>query len=595
VLDELRIAGLGVIDEAVLPLDPGLTVLTGETGAGKTMLVTALLLLFGSRADATRVRAGAAQASVDGRILLGPDTVTAQRVADAGGAVDDDGSLQLRRLVAATGRSRAFIGGAPAPVTVLAELAERLVVVHGQADQLRLIRPAQQRAALDQFAGIDTSGYAASFQTWRLAAERLADRSARARELRLEAEMLTHGLAEITAAEPLPGEDVELASEANRLAHIDSLRLAARAAHDAVLGDPDDPATDAVDVAVLLGRARRAVAQVAGADPQLDEIGQRLDDLAAAANDIGAELASYRDHLDADPNRLAGIEARRSVLAGLTRRYGPDLDAVLEWAKSAEARLSELDVSDEALARLADDRDQAERRTATLATALSKKRTAAAKRLAAAVTVELAGLAMASASIVIEVSQRAPVAGTPTLTVDAGPAAANESGVDDVEIRLQSHPDSPAVALGRGASGGELSRVMLAIEVCLADTDPVATMVFDEVDAGVGGRAAVELGARLARLSRAHQVIVVTHLAQVAAFADRHIVVDKPGAQHGVTRSDVRTVEGEDRIAELARMLAGSDSPAAREHAAELLASAARDHARPTVEKAAKRRDQGRR
>ena len=581
VLEELRIRGLGVIDDAVLPLAPGLTVVTGETGAGKTMVVTGLLLLFGERADSARVRSGADSASVDGRLLVGIHSPVAARVADAGGEVDDDGTLVLRRSVSASGRSRAYVGGAPAPVGVLGELAERLVAVHGQADQQRLTRPAEQRGALDRYAGIDLTDYAAAFAHWRDAAARLADRITRAREMQREADLLAHGIAEIDAAGPQPGEDVELALVATRLAHADALRLAARTAHDALLGDPDDPVADAADVSSLLGQATRALAQQAGDDPELDALGHRLAELSAAAADVGAELAAYGERLDADPERLAQAEARRAVLTGLTRKFGDDIDAVLAWAEAARQRLVDLDVSDEALDALRGERDRAAKQAATLASEISMRRTQAAAKLGQAITDELTGLAMPSAEVTVEVHRRPAVAGAPRLELEGTEVGATTDGVDEVELLLRPHRDAPALPLQRGASGGELSRVMLAVEVCLADTDPVPTMVFDEVDAGVGGRAAVEVGRRLARLARDHQVLVVTHLPQVAAYADQHVVVDKPqdNAAGGVTRSDVRVVEGDQRVAELARMLAGRDSGTAREHAAELLSAASDEFA----------------
>ncbi len=567
-LEELRIGGLGVIDEAVLPLGPGLTVLTGETGVGKTMLVTALLLLFGGRADAARIRTGAPQATVDGLIRLPADRLAEQRVRDAGGEVDD-GLLTLRRQVSAAGRSRAFVGGAPAPVGVLAELAQRLVVVHGQADQQRLARPAQQRAALDRYAGLAAADYAAAFQRWRTAEERFAQRTAQARELRREADVLSRGIAEIRAAAPQPDEDRELARVARRLADVDSLRTAVRAAHDALLGDPDDPAGDTPDVGRLVGTARRALGQVQDAD--LDALTARLDELARLVADIGADLADYRDALDADPERLAQIEQRRSVLGALTRRYGDDIAAVLAWADESEQRLLDLDVSDEALAALAADRDRTRRDAASAAAQLTTGRREGAVRLSDAITAELSGLAMGSARLEIAVRPRPVVTGQPVLDVDGIACGAGPDGVDEIEFLLRAHSDAPPVALGRGASGGELSRVMLAVEVCLAGTDPVPTMVFDEVDAGVGGRAAVEVGRRLARLAEDHQVIVVTHLAQVAAFAAHHLVVDR--ATETATATEVREVSGSDRERELARMLAGSDSETARQHAAELIAS----------------------
>ncbi|MDT4944804.1 MAG: repair protein RecN [Pseudonocardiales bacterium] len=584
-LEELRIRGIGVIDDAVLPLGPGLTAVTGETGAGKTMVVTGLLLLFGGRADSARVRTGAEQASVDGRLEIS-DPVVAARVRDAGGDMDDDRGLVLRRVVSAAGRSRAYVGGAPAPVAVLGELAERLLTVHGQSDQLRLTRRSEQIAALDRFGDIDAAPYAEAYTRWRGASGRLAERTARAGELRREADLLSHGLAEIEAADPQPAEDAELTALATRLAHADALRLAAHAGHDTLVGDNDDLGGDVADVASLLAAAHRALGQQAGADPELDELTRRLDELAALVTELGADLGAYTDRLDADPARLAEIEARRAVLGGLVRKYGDgrgDVESVLAWAGQARDRLGDLDVSDEAIALLTEERDAAAAGAARLARELTSARASAAAKLADAVTTELAGLAMADAALYIEVRPR-PTGGSAHPLPAAGGGAGGEvgagpDGCDDVEFLLQPHPQSPALPLGRGASGGELSRVMLALEVCLAGSDPVPTMVFDEVDAGVGGRAAVEVGRRLAQLARNRQVIVVTHLPQVAAYADRQIVVDKPSdtAHNSVTASDVRIVTDDDRIAELARMLAGSDSAAARKHATELLATAA-DH-----------------
>jgi DNA repair protein RecN (Recombination protein N) len=581
-LTELRIKGLGVIDEAVLPLGPGLTVVTGETGAGKTMVVTGLLLLFGGRADSARVRAGADQAAVDGRVQVSHPAAR-QRVQDAGGALDDDTELVLRRVVSAAGRSRAYVGGAAAPVAVLAELAELLVAVHGQADQQRLVRPDAQRAALDRYAAADPAEYAAAFARWREADRDLADRVSRAAELRRETDLLEYGLAEIAVLAPQPGEAEELSRLARRLGHSETLRLAARTAHDALLGDLDDPAGESADVIQLLGTATRALAQQAGTDPDLDALAGQLLDLSSLTAELGADLAGYAEQLDTDPARLEQIEERRAALNALVRKYGdgpdPGLDAVARWADAARERLAAIDVSDDALAALRARRDDAEAHAAKLAGALSERRQTAAAQLARAVTTELAGLAMAEAEVSVEVRPRQPVAGAPVLTVHNTTVGANADGTDEIGLQLRPHPGAAALAVGRVASGGELSRLMLALEVCLLGSDQVPTLVFDEIDAGVGGRAAVEVGRRLALLACERQVLVVTHLAQVAAFADRHVVVDKPlrdgpEGQTGVVASDVRVVSGEDRIAELARMLAGSDTPTAREHAAELLADA---------------------
>jgi len=579
VIEEIRIRGLGVIDDAVLRLGPGLTAVSGETGAGKTMVVTGLLLLFGGRADSARVRTGSEQASVDGLLEVESDSAIAARVVAAGGDLDDGTGLVLRRVVGANGRSRAAVGGASAPVGLLAEFAEQLLAVHGQSDQQRLTRPAQQRAALDRYAGIDIEPYASAYRRWRQAQATLLDRTSRMAELRREADLLAHGIAEIDAVAAEVGEDAELAALAARLGHADGLRTAAGTAHDLLLGNAEAPLDEQSDALALLGAAARVLAQQSGADPQLDELASRLADVASTAQDLGAELRAYRDGLDADPDRLATVEARRAELIGLVRRYGsglePDLSTVLQWRKDAAARLADLDVSDEAIAALVGERDRARDETAARATDLTAARREAAARLGAEVTAELAGLAMPNAVVQVSVQPRPTAGAAAVLEIDGEPTGAGPEGIDAVEFLFRAHPASPLLPLARSASGGELSRVMLALELSLAHADPVPTMVFDEVDAGVGGRAAIEVGRRLARLARECQVLVVTHLAQVAAFADQQIVVDRPAAAGAVvTTSDVRMVEGEDRVTELARMLAGSDSMTALEHAAELLADA---------------------
>jgi DNA repair protein RecN (Recombination protein N) len=596
VLDELRITKLGVIDEAILPLGPGLTVVTGETGAGKTMVVTGLLLLFGGRADPARVRGGSSQAVVDGRLLLPADSAVVERARDAGGELDPAGDrrveLTLRRTVQSGGRSRAYVGGAPTPVAVLGELADELVAVHGQADQLRLIRPASQRDALDRYADLDRAEYAAAFAAWRAAQARLDERTSRAAELRREADLLAYGVAEIEAVAPEPGEDDELRRLAGRLGHAEALQTAARAAHDSLLGGAEDFAAAPSDVAAVVAGVARQLRAVADADPELDALAGRLTELGNLAADLGADFGSYADQLETDPARLAAVEDRRGALTALVRKYcddpEPSLAGVLGWADRARARLTDLDVSDEAMAALRAERDSAAALAAELATAVSAARQAAASSLASAVNAELPGLALPDAELEISVQLRPVAANMPTLSLRGQEAGATSDGVDDVVFRFRSHPGAPMLALGRGASGGELSRLMLAVEVALASADPLPTMVFDEVDAGVGGRAAVEVGRRLARLAEHRQVLVVTHLAQVAAFADQHVVVRKdapngteagsadPAGRGAVTASDVRIVAGAERTAELARMLGGSSTATARRHAAELLADAAR-------------------
>jgi DNA repair protein RecN (Recombination protein N) len=573
-LAEMRIQGLGVIDDATLELDPGLTVLTGETGAGKTMVVTGLSLLGGGRAEASRVAEGARRAVVEGRFVA---HAAARSVADEVGAEpDEDGTLIAVRTVGSDGRSRAHLGGRSVPVGVLTRLAEESLAGPGPNDQLRLLRPVEQRALLDRFAGpavaVPLQRYRAARAQWQRAAAELRERRDGARRLAQEADLLRHGLTEITAVDPRPGEDRELVDQARRLAAADDLRETAAASRAALAGAEDgDSLTDAAGLGAqgLIGEARHRLA--AAGDGELTVLDTRLGEALALIDDVSGELAGYLDRLDSDPERLAAVLSRQAELKALTRKYAADVDGVLEWAADARARLERLDTSDEALAGLAARRDELATELAGHAAAVTAARTEAAARLAADTTAELAGLAMPDARLLLAVVPReAAPGGTDALRVGPALLVAGPDGVDEVELRLVPHAGSSPQPLHKGASGGELSRVMLALEVALAGADPVPTMVFDEVDAGVGGRAAVEIGRRLARLAARHQVIVVTHLPQVAAYADRHLVVDKSGG-----RSRVRTVEEADRIVELARMLAGlDDTSTGRAHASELLAAA---------------------
>jgi DNA repair protein RecN (Recombination protein N) len=576
-LAEIRIQGLGVIDDATLDLDPGLTVLTGETGAGKTMVVTGLNLLGGGRAEASRVADGARRAVVEGRFSAG---AAALAVADEVGAdPDDDGTLIAVRTVGADGRSRAHLGGRSVPAGVLARLAEATLAVHGQNDQLRLLRTAEQRAMLDRFAGDAVveplARYRAVRAEWLRVGAELVERRNGARRLAQEADLLRHGLTEITAVNPQPGEDVGLVAHARRLAEADDLRAVAAAAQAALVGAEDVP--DAPAALALIGEARHRLA--AAGDAELSALDARLAEALALLGDVGAELACYLDKLDADPERLAAVLSRQAELKALTRKYAADVDGVLAWADAARQRLGSLDVSDEALAALTARGDGLAVELADHAAALTAARTEAAARLAADTTAELAGLAMPDARLLVAVTQRAATPGADdAVRVGRRELVAGADGVDEVELRLVAHAGASPQPLHKGASGGELSRVMLALEVALAGADPVPTMVFDEVDAGVGGRAAVEIGRRLARLATRHQVIVVTHLPQVAAYADRHLVVDKSRHGGGMARSRVRTLDEDERIVELARMLAGlDDTDTGRAHAEELL-EAARSH-----------------
>ncbi|WP_299960308.1 DNA repair protein RecN [uncultured Modestobacter sp.] len=569
-LSELHLHGLGSIDDVTLELGPGLTVVTGETGAGKTMVVTGLTLLFGGRADQGRVRAGA-RAGVEGRLVLPPESPVWARAADAGAEPDEDGSLILARTFSAEGRSRAHLGGRSVPVGVVAELAEDLLAVHGQTDQLRLTRPAEQRRALDRYAGPAHLGlveeHRSAYAAWRELAADLDRRRGQARELAQTADVLRHGLEEIAAVAPEPGEDEELDTLAKRLGDADALRSVADTARLALVGDvTGDLGGEGglpQDATSALATAERALA--GSDDPTLVLLAQDLADAVAVVSDVGVQLAGYVADLDADPARLAEVLDRRAAITALVRKYadvGDGLAGVLAWAADAESRLAQLDVSDEALEALEAARDAARAELAALSVRVTEGRRAAAEGFAAAVGEELAGLAMKNAQVAFRIDSDG----------EPGP-----DGVDEVVLLLTPHPGAPARPVHKGASGGELSRVMLAIEVVFAGADPVPVMVFDEVDAGVGGQAAGEIGRRLARLAREHQVVVVTHLAQVAAFADTHLVVDKsPDSAAGVTATDIRAVAGEDRVRELARMLSGlADSDTGQAHARELLAVAA--------------------
>ncbi|MFF6957429.1 DNA repair protein RecN [Streptomyces sp. NPDC088197] len=575
VLEEMRIRSLGVIEDAVVELSPGFTAVTGETGAGKTMVVTSLGLLLGGRADPALVRIGAKAASVEGRITMAPGNRASVRAEEAGAELDD-GALLISRTVSAEGRSRAFVGGRTVPVGLLGELADDLVAVHGQTDQQGLLRPARQREALDRYAGDAVAAplakYGSAYRRLREVAAELDELTTRARERAQEADLLRFGIEEVAAAEPVAGEDTELAAEAARLGHAEALASAAAIAHAALAGNPEDP--EGVDAGTLVAGAQRAVDAVSAHDPELAGLAARLGEIGILLGDVSGELAGYADNLDADPLRLAAVEERRSVLAHLTRKYGVDIDGVLAWAEESAARLGELEGDDERIEGLTAERDALRAELGALAQDLTDARGEAADRFAAAVTAELAELAMPHARVGVAIRQTETAEPDAGIEVGGRAVAFGPTGADEVELQLAPHPGSPARPIAKGASGGELSRVMLAVEVVFAGSDPVPTYLFDEVDAGVGGKAAVEVGRRLARLARTAQVVVVTHLPQVAAFADRQLLVEKTN-DGSVTRSGVTILEGEARVKELSRMLAGlEDSELGRAHAEELLAAA---------------------
>ena len=560
-IEELLIRDLGVIAEATLPLGPGFTAVTGETGAGKTMVVTALGLLLGERADAGTVRQGQAQSWVEGRWLVSPDGAVAERVRDAGGDLDGP-ELILGRSVSAEGRSRAVVGGRSAPASVLGDLGGDLVVVHGQSDQVRLRSAVAQRAALDRYAGaelIESLGlYQHAFHRWQANRAEL-DRLVTEQEFRArEADELRAAIAEIESIAPQPGEDTELGARAERLGNLEDLRLAAAEAREQL--SAEESTDGAPDVVALLDFARRRLDRAAEHDPALPPLVQALADAGFLVADIAGQLSSYLAGLDADGAReLEIVQERRAELIGLARKYAGGLDEAIEFLDTGSARLVELDSDSDRIELLSADAEADRRLVEELADRLSGIRTVAAAALGAAVTIELGALAMPDAALIVDVESRDDFTAT---------------GRDLVKILLQPHAGAEPRALARGASGGELSRVMLAIEVVINQADPVPTFVFDEVDAGVGGAAAIEIGRRLARLAETSQVIVVTHLAQVAAFADNHLSVVK-GSDGSVTASSVRQLTGAERAAEMARLLSGlPDSASGLEHARELISLA---------------------
>ena len=574
-LTEIRIESLGAISVATAEFDRGLTVLTGETGTGKTMVVTGLHLLGGARADASRVRSGADRAVVEGRFTTTDlDDATGaglDEILDASGAErDEDGSVIALRSVSRDGPSRAYLGGRSVPAKSLSGFTTELLTLHGQNDQLRLMRPEEQRGALDRFAGAGSAceRYRKLRDAWMSARRDLIDRRNRARELAQEADRLQFALTEIDTVEPQPGEDDKLVADIVRLSELDTLREAAATAHT-VLSQDEFGAIDA------LGKARAALESTD--DAKLQALAAQVGEALAVVADAGGELSDYLDELPTDASALESKLARQAQLRTLTRKYAADIDGVLRWAAESRERLAQLDVSEEGLAALERRADELGRELAQAAIDLSKIRRKAAKKLAKEVTAELSGLAMADAEFTIEVTtDLAAEQDDAALTLPSGELArAGGDGIDQVEFGFAAHRGMTVLPLAKSASGGELSRVMLALEVVLTASSAGTTMVFDEVDAGVGGWAAVQIGRRLAKLARTHQVIVVTHLPQVAAYADVHLTVHSTGKGGA---SGVRRLTGDDRVAELARMLAGlGESDSGRAHARELLDAAQRD------------------
>ena len=566
-IEQVRIRNLGVIAEAELNLSRGLTALTGETGAGKTMAVTSLTLLLGAKANPARVRAGAAQAEVEGTFLVDATSPVLERITEAGGRYDVEGdtaAVIIARHIPAKGRSRAFVGGRSVPTAVLTDIAAELVSVHGQSDQIRLGNPSQQRAAVDEFGGETITRAKTTWeQAWKNYGEAREARDTfqagaqRAAQQRLVYRAL---LDKVEAVDPHPGEEETLRARARVLENAVEMYGAYSAAAEALSGS--DTENGAISALGSAAAQLERVLELSGPDvpnTQLRELRERLENAEADINDIYADIAELARGTQAQPEELSTIYSRRSELAGLRKQLGMSGEEILRAAAEARAGLENLDDPAATLERLEKELSHAHTAMEQAGAALRAARAAAGEELARAVEMELPELSLPDAHFTVAVS-----------SADPGPA-----GADSVTFLLAAHRGAPLSSLASGASGGELSRVMLALEVGLAARRAQRghTFLFDEVDAGIGGRAATAVGKRLAKLAGSAQVIVVTHLAQVAAYAEHQLVVVKQ-LEESAARTELRDVTGPEREAELARMLSGSDTDVARAHAAELLKAA---------------------
>ena len=550
-ISALTIRNIGVISSAELQLGPGFTALTGETGAGKTMVLTALGLLMGERADAGRVRTGEKQLFVEGRLDVS-DPGLLEKLAELGAEVEA-GELIVNRSVSSEGRSRAALGGASVPVSQLEEIFEQLVAVHGQSEQLRLRSNTAQREALDGFSSEIAKALASYQQVFRQYKEleaRLERMQSASEADRFKVERIRDRLAQIEKVSPNAGEIEELTEQIERLSNVESLREASVKAREALSSE------DQLAAGEMIGIARKALESQS--DPILVDLYQRLGEIGSLVSEVNVDLSSYLSALEADPERLNTLLSRKAELVSLERSLGASVDELIESIPQLNAELLDLDSSDEQIERLEMQLQATLSQAAFAAKELTAQRARAAAQVSDAVSAELTQLAMSGSRFEIRITELADL---------------ELSGNDKVEFLLASHPGAEPRPLAKGASGGELSRIMLALELVLASEKSVPTMVFDEVDAGVGGQAALELAKRLKRLSESTQVIVVTHLAQVAALADHQIRVSKD-LSGDITLTSVAELSDSEREVEIARMLSGNpDSESAISHAKELLDS----------------------
>lgn len=548
-IETLSIRSLGVISSAQLELQPGFTAITGETGAGKTMLLTGLGLLLGERADSSVVRSGEKQLLVEGRIIS-KDSELQNKLVELGAEIND-GEILINRTVTTDGRSRAAIGGASVPISTLNSVAQELVTVHGQSEQIRLKSIAKQREALDEFGGeklaLALTSYSQIFTQFKELEQRLNRMRSSSEQDAFRITKLKEQIADLERLEPKLGELTSLSDQLTRLSNVEGLRLAASEAHELLAGEE-------LDARSQIGRAKRILES--STDGKLREIADLASEATGLINEIALQLSSYLTDLEADPQTLDQLQRRKAELVALERKYGSSIDELSEQIPALQSQLFDLDSSDEQIEKLEMQLGAMESQLSAAAKALTQERKKAATELSKRVSDELGQLAMGDAQLEISISELSEF---------------EQSGADRVEFLLANRSGAEPRPLSKGASGGELSRIMLAIELVLAGKTPLPTMIFDEVDAGVGGGAAVELGRRLRELARSTQVIVVTHLPQVAAFADHQIRIFKDSTG-GVSASSVSVLSQTEREQELARMLSGnSDSEIALSHAKELL------------------------
>ena len=557
-LEEISIRSLGVIESSNIEFKPGLTVLTGETGAGKTMVLTALGLVLGNKSDSDLVRAGQERAIVTGKFSVPKDL--ASQIIDAGGEIEEE-SVVISRTVSTAGKSRVLVGGVVSSAAAVSSFASSLVEIHAQSSSSKLTKPGVARELLDRFAGLDLTSYQDTFDQYQQMLRRINELKEQLSQADRQIAELSDLADEFAKLNPKSGELVEIENEIAKLGSVEVLNQAVSAALN--LFENED-----LSVVNMLQQIRKSLDQVNGRDKHLDAITERYTESLLNLQDISSDLSSYLSQLEADPNRFEKLQDRKASLSSLLKRYGKgsDKEAAFEQllidGKSAKERIADLSGGDQRVAELQKEADSLFKQLQEQGLALSKLRKEKGENLSSQVTDEVRSLSMPNASFVIEQA----------VGDFKNSKSFTSHGIDEISILFSAHSGGTPLALNKVASGGELSRVMLALEVVIAEAEPIGTYIFDEVDAGVGGKAAIEVGRRLSKLSKSAQVIVITHLAQVAAWADNHLVVKK--SENGlVTQSDVMEVSATERKIEIARMLSGQeDSQTAQEHAGELLA-----------------------